>query len=194
VSALATGAPGAAALRVSDEFEQALSKFRQVLRTGCWTLINCGASKYRCPAFKESRSCFNYPVTACCDVNRRRCVSCPVFIHLVELPKCRRRVLVTTDSLRIEADFHCPVGMRLLDALNAEEREFIALTDARVTGLGQNGDQREVPFMALSRDRIHALVPLAGDDEAQRLGAADDAEVLAALGRGESDAPSPQSG
>ncbi len=154
-------------MRVTEEFEQALSKFRQVLRTGCWTLVNCGTAKYRCEAFKEGKSCFQFPLTPCCDVNRRRCISCPVFIRLVELPKRRQRVLVTTENLRIEADFHCPVGMRVLDALNVEERTFIALTDARVSGLGDDGEEREVPFMALARDRIHALVPLTTEDTEQ---------------------------
>ena len=156
-------------MKVSEEFEQALSKFRQVLRTGCWTLVNCGAAKYRCEAFKDGRSCFQYPATPCCDINRKRCVSCPVYIRLVDLPKRRQRVLVTTDSLRIEGDFHCPVGMRILDALNVEDRPFIAVTNARVSGLNGDGQEREVPFMALSRDRIHAMVPLPSveDDESR---------------------------
>jgi len=147
-------------MRVSEEFEQALSKFRQVLRTGCWTLVNCGAAKYRCEAFKEARSCFQQPSTPCCDVNRQRCISCPVFIQLVELPKRPQRVLITTDKLRIEGDFHCPVGMRILDALNVERREFLAVTDARVHGLGGDDAEREVPFIAISRASICTLVPL----------------------------------
>ncbi|UCH34459.1 MAG: hypothetical protein JSV65_18350 [Armatimonadota bacterium] len=152
-------------MKVSEEFEQALSKFRQVVRTGCWTLVNCGPAKYRCEAFKDGHSCFQHPSTPCCDVNRRRCISCPVFIRLVELPKRPQRVLVTTDGLCIEATFHCPVGMRILDALNVEERSFIALTDVKVSGLGGDGVEREVPFMALSRDQIHTVVPLSGDPE-----------------------------
>jgi hypothetical protein len=147
-------------MKVSDEFEQALSSFRQALRTGCWTLLNCGAAKYRCDAFKEGKSCWQYAQTPCCDVNRKRCISCPVFVRLVELPKRKQRVLVTTESLHIEADFHCPVGMRILDALNVEERDFVALTDAQIRGLDSDGQRREVPFIALSRSRIHALVPL----------------------------------
>lgn len=164
-------------MRVSEEFEQALSRFRQVLRTGCWSLVNCGAAKYRCEAFKEGKSCFQHPSTPCCDVNRQRCISCPVFIRLVELPKRPQRVLVTTDRLHIEADFHCPVGMRILDALNVEEREFIALTNAKVRGLDGGEPDREVPFLAVSRASIQALVPLAsvvgdqplGEDEADEL-------------------------
>jgi len=154
-------------MRVSEEFEQALSKFRQVLRTGCWTLVNCGAAKYRCEAFKEGRSCFQHPATPCCDVNRQRCISCPVFVRLVELPKRPLRVLVTTDSLRIEADFHCPVGMRILDALNVEHRDFIALTNAKVSGLDGKTEQREVSFLALSRTSITALIPLTCVEETE---------------------------
>lgn len=167
-------------MRVSAEFEQALSKFRQVLRTGCWTLANCGASKYRCDAFKDGKSCFQYPITPCCDVNRRRCISCPVFVRLVELPKRRQRVLITTDTLRIEADMYCPVGMRLLDALNVEERDFIALTDATVRGLGENGQERQVSFIAISRASITALVPLSRDDAADAE-ALHDGDLLAPL-------------
>jgi hypothetical protein len=169
-------------MRVSEEFEQALSKFRQVLRTGCWTLVNCGAAKYRCEAFKEGRSCFQHPATPCCDVNRQRCISCPVFIQLVELPKRPQRVLITTDSLRIEGDFHCPVGMRILDALNVEHRDFLAVTDARVVGLDGSGGEREVPFMAVSRTSIRALVPLIRslDGELE----ADDAELFTEAGEG----------
>jgi hypothetical protein len=165
-------------MKVSEEFEQALSRFRQVLRTGCWSLVNCGAAKYRCEAFKEGRSCFQQPSTPCCDVNRQRCVSCPVFIRLVELPKRPHRVLVTTDTLRIEADFHCPVGMRILDALNVDEREFIALTDVKVLGLGGAAEQHEVPFMALNRGTIRALIPLTAAGEAAANGAADSAGML----------------
>jgi hypothetical protein len=156
-------------MRVSEEFEQALSKFRQVLRTGCWNLIDCGAAKYRCEAFKEGRSCFQYPATPCCDVNRQRCISCPVFIRLVELPKRAQRVLVTTDTLRIEADLHCPVGMRILDALNVDQRDFIALTNAKVSSLDGKIEEPEVSFLALSRASITALIPLSRveDDETQ---------------------------
>jgi hypothetical protein len=160
-------------MKVSEEFEQALSRFRQVLRTGCWSLVNCGAAKYRCEAFKEGRSCFQVPSTPCCDVNRQRCISCPVFIRLVELPKRPHRVLVTTDNLRIEADFHCPVGMRILDALNVDHREFIALTDATVAGLGGDSGERQVPFLALSRGSIRALIPLSATGEAESNGTAE---------------------
>lgn len=157
-------------MKVSEQFEEALSKFRQVLRTGCWGLVNCGAAKYRCEAFKEGRSCFQHPSTPCCDVNRQRCISCPVFIRLVELPKRPQRVLVLTDKLRIEADFHCPVGMRILDALNIEERHFVALTDARICGIDGKGEEREIPFLALRLDSIQALVPLslAEQEESQQ--------------------------
>ena len=164
-------------MKVSEEFEQALSKFRQVLRNGCWTLVNCGAAKYRCEAFKEGKSCFQYPLTPCCDVNRKRCISCPVFVRLVELPKRPQRVLVTTDHLRIEADYHCPVGMRLLDALNVEDRQFIALTDARVCGLADGGEERQVPFIAISRGQIHTLVPLSATARGE-LGADEAADAI----------------
>jgi len=164
-------------MKVSEEFEQALSRFRQVLRTGCWNLVNCGAAKYRCEAFKDGRSCFQQPSTPCCDVNRQRCVSCPVFIRLVELPKRPHRVLVTTDNLRIEADFHCPVGMRILDALNVDQREFIAFTDVTVSGLGGDGEKREVPFMAVNRASIRALIPLTATGAGALNGAAESAAM-----------------
>lgn len=179
-------------MRVSEEFEQALSKFRQVLRTGCWTLVNCGAAKYRCEAFKEGRSCFQQASTPCCDVNRQRCISCPVFIQLVELPKRPQRVLMTTDRLRIEGDFHCPVGMRILDALNVERREFIAVTDARVTGIDGNDAERELPFIAVSRASIRALVPLVRSldggleaDDAELFSEADEHLITARVPRSE---------
>jgi hypothetical protein len=170
-------------VKVSEQFEEALTRFRQVLRTGCWSLVNCGAAKYRCEAFREGRSCFQHPATPCCDINRQRCISCPVFIRLVELPKRPQRVLILTDKLRIEADFHCPVGMRLLDALNVEQRPFVALTDAKVSGLDGKGRKRVMPFLALRRNSIEALAPLSAAEQADDVAA--DAPAASVLVAGE---------
>jgi len=148
-------------LRISTELQDAMRKFRRVIRTGCWTVNKCGPSMYRtCEAFRQGLSCFDLPSTPCCDVNRKRCISCPTFIQIVELPKQRQAVTVFTDSLRIEGFFHCPVGMRVIDALNVEDRDFVAITDARVESLTcDTVPVHEVPFLALKRGQIVTLTP-----------------------------------
>jgi len=157
-------------LRISSELQEAMRKFRRAIRTGCWTINKCGPSMYRtCEAFRQGLSCFDLPSTACCDVNRKRCISCPTFIQIVELPKQRQAVTIRTDALRIEGFFHCPVGMRLIDALNVEERDFIAITDAHVESVACDSvEPYETPFLALRRDQIITFTPHpAHDDEAE---------------------------
>jgi hypothetical protein len=153
-------------LRISAELQDAMRKFRRVIRSGCWTVNKCGPSMYRtCEAFRQGVSCFDLPSTACCDVNRKRCISCPTFIQIVELPKQRQAVTIYTDSLRVEGFLHCPVGMRVIDALNVEDREFIAITDARVESLSSDTTEPfEAPFLALSRSQIITLAPQHAED------------------------------
>jgi uncharacterized protein DUF6812 len=70
-------------------------------------------------------------------------------------------VVIYTATHRIEGFYHADDnGHRLLDDLNEQERDFIPLTEVRITKLGHiDGDVVVAKFLALNRQTIALFFP-----------------------------------
>ena len=70
-------------------------------------------------------------------------------------------VVIYTATHRIEGFYHAyDNGHRLLDDLNEQERDFIPLTEVRITKLGHiDGDVVVAKFLALNRQTITLFFP-----------------------------------
>jgi len=75
----------------------------------------------------------------------------------------RERVVVETDSYRIEGDIALPKGSyrnALADYLNRSEQEFIYLSNVELMPLDGSGQAWSYPFLNLARRHIRLVVPL----------------------------------
>jgi hypothetical protein len=70
------------------------------------------------------------------------------------------RVVIITFGYRIEGDFHLLAGSRLTDALNAKSKDFFAVTDARVFGVGSDDVMYKTSYIAVNRDDISCIFPI----------------------------------
>jgi len=70
-------------------------------------------------------------------------------------------VVIYTATHRIEGFYHAfDNGGRLLDDLNEQHRDFIPVTDVRMTKLGGGDDQLTVAnFLAVNRQTINLFFP-----------------------------------
>lgn len=77
------------------------------------------------------------------------------------------RVYVETDRHRISGELTLAKDgyrSRVSDLLNAQERDFIALTDATVELIGREGEQTVHPVLAVARRHIVLAIPQSGRD------------------------------
>ncbi len=73
-------------------------------------------------------------------------------------------VVVYTDRYRIEGVYHLTPQVRFLDDLNLRQREFVALTDARIAPLEPSGRVEEDAFVAVNKQRVVLVVPQDGGE------------------------------
>lgn len=76
--------------------------------------------------------------------------------------KDRVRVVIMTDTLRIEGDMHVLVGSRLTDMLNSKAKDFLAITDAVVTPALKDEVFYRTGYIAVNRESVRCLFPLNG--------------------------------
>jgi hypothetical protein len=74
--------------------------------------------------------------------------------------KDRVRVMIVTNGFRIEGDFHVLAGSRLTDALNSKAKEYFAITDAKVYGIGEDQVLFTPPYVAVNRASIACIFPI----------------------------------
>jgi len=61
------------------------------------------------------------------------------------------KVVVLTAEWRLEGDLHISEGGRATDALNAHEKEFLVITDARIYCTATGGLLAETKFVDVNR-------------------------------------------
>jgi len=77
-----------------------------------------------------------------------------------------QRVVLETAYHRIVGDMTLPregYRSRISDVLNAQERDFISLTDCVVEVIGHEGPGTRHDFIAVSRNHIVFAIPETGD-------------------------------
>lgn len=74
--------------------------------------------------------------------------------------KDRVRVVIATQSYRIEGEMYVLAGSRLTDALNSKAKDFFALTDAKVYNIDTDALIYEPAYIAVNRDAISMIFPL----------------------------------
>ncbi|MDP2181565.1 MAG: hypothetical protein Q8K99_03230 [Actinomycetota bacterium] len=79
---------------------------------------------------------------------------------MVYTNKDRVRVVIATDSHRVEGEMYVLSGSRLTDALNSKAKDFFALTDAKVFDLKTDALLYEPAYLAVNRDAISLVFPL----------------------------------
>ena len=70
------------------------------------------------------------------------------------------KVVVFTNTYRLEGHLHLMAGSRLTDALNVKAKDFLAVTEVRVFDLSDNRMLYEAPYVAVNRDSISCVIPL----------------------------------
>lgn len=75
-----------------------------------------------------------------------------------------QRVYLETDDLAIWGTLTFPIVQRLSDALNSQDRRFLALTDV-VLAAKSGGDPAEHAFLALAVQHVVLAVPVEGAEE-----------------------------
>ena len=75
----------------------------------------------------------------------------------------RERVVVETDSYRVEGDITLPQGSyrdALSDYLNRNDQEFLHLSNVELLALDGSGQSWSYPFLNLARRHIRLVVPI----------------------------------
>ncbi len=70
------------------------------------------------------------------------------------------RVMAITKDHRIEGNIHVLEGSRLTDALNSRQKDFYALTDAKVYRVNDDMLVASPPYLAVARDGLTAIFPV----------------------------------
>ncbi len=70
------------------------------------------------------------------------------------------RVVVYTQSCRLEGNIHVYPGSRLTDMLNVKAKDFLALTNVVIRDLKEDTVLQQANFVAVSRDSIVAVAPV----------------------------------
>ncbi len=70
------------------------------------------------------------------------------------------RVVVYTQSCRLEGDIYVYPGSRLTDMLNVKAKDFLALTNVVIKDLKEDNILQQANFVAVSRDSIVAVAPI----------------------------------
>lgn len=69
--------------------------------------------------------------------------------------------MIITKDHRISGDMHVLEGARLTDALNSKSKDFYALTNAEVFRLSDDQLMARAEYMAVAREAISAIFPVA---------------------------------
>src|SRR4030095_1381381 len=75
-------------------------------------------------------------------------------------------VIIETDRHRIAGFVHLPANgyrSRVTDILSSSDRDFIAVTDAKIEFLGENGQPLHKSYLALAKQ--HIVLAMAGDQD-----------------------------
>lgn len=70
------------------------------------------------------------------------------------------RVVVYTQSCRLEGDIYIYPGSRLTDMLNVKAKDFLAMTNVIIRDLKEDSILQRANFVAVSRDSIVAVAPV----------------------------------
>jgi hypothetical protein len=70
------------------------------------------------------------------------------------------RVVAIVGSMRVEGDFHVLAGSRLTDALNSKNKDYFALTNARVSACDSDAVLYAPSYAAINRASITLIFPL----------------------------------
>lgn len=71
----------------------------------------------------------------------------------LRIPKEKVAVIVMTDRFRFEGEIFLVAGSRLMDEMN-RDREFIPLSNVKVTDLSKPNSSDKIDFIALNKDAI----------------------------------------
>jgi hypothetical protein len=75
------------------------------------------------------------------------------------------RVIVYTQSCRLEGDIYVYPGSRLTDMLNVKAKDFLALTNVDIKDLKEDVTLQKANFVAVARDSIVAVAPVESLDK-----------------------------
>ncbi len=125
----------------------------------CVSVMKCSPSRYvNCPAYQQKKNCFEVEWTPCCSKNRQLCVSCPTYIAIMEVEKTKKNAIVYTSLHRLEGELHIPTGLRLIDALNATDKPFLAMTNVKIFSHDGSEPIKTVPFLIVSKSDIKTVI------------------------------------
>ncbi len=73
--------------------------------------------------------------------------------------KEKRRVIILTNSVRIEGEMHLVSGTRLTDIVNVKTKDFFPITNAKV--FADSGEAMyDLDYLAVNRETIVAIFPI----------------------------------
>lgn len=83
----------------------------------------------------------------------------------MRIQKEAARTRMSIPPLHLEGAIHVPVGSQPADALLNVPERFFPMTDVTLTSAAYPSLDRQVPIMAVRRDRAHVLTFLEADDD-----------------------------
>ena len=144
-----------------EQLEAVKSESEQPMFTTCWEVTGCSLSDYMaCQAFQQRKNCYELDRVVCCTKHRDNCPTCAVYIAVNKVPVQKMRVRISTDRFDVVGTVHIPVGMRLSDYLNKNERQFVVVTDGHITSADQSIQSVEDRFVVVGRSHIVMAYPL----------------------------------
>lgn len=79
---------------------------------------------------------------------------------MVYTEKDKVRCFIATGEFHIEGEMYVLTGSRLTDALNSKAKDFLVVTDAKVTSADNGKLLFEPSYLAVNRDAISIIFPL----------------------------------
>jgi len=111
-----------------------------------------------CTVRKRGLNCWEVDAAPCCQLDRKQCATCDVFIAFLKSQTTPLRVRVLLmGGVVVQGAIHVTGGERLSDYLNSVERKFLPITEAQIVGPDGKPEEVGVAFVAL--ESVALVVP-----------------------------------